>query len=69
MDNSVIEVRDKDRKRFRVNYPVLGLFFGVVSQPCRLQLRHARLAAHANLGERVQWKDHKVVVEGKYSFF
>jgi hypothetical protein len=33
MDNSVIEVRDKDRKRFRVNYLVLGLFFGVVSQP------------------------------------
>ena len=40
MDNSVIEVRDKDRKRFRVNYLVLGLFFDVVSQPCRLQLRH-----------------------------
>lgn len=46
--------------------------FGIVLW-CRkstmLQLRHARLAAHANLGERVQWKDHKVVVEGKYSFF
>lgn len=43
MDNSVIEVRDKDRKRFRVNYLVLGSLFGV--------------------------KDHKVVVERKYSFF
>ena len=68
MDNTVIKVRNKDRKRFGVNYLVLGLFFGVVSQSCRLQLRHARLAAHPNLGERVQWKDHKVV-ERKHSFF
>jgi hypothetical protein len=68
MDNSVIEVRDKDKKRFGANYLVLGLFFSVVSQSCRLQLRHARLAAHPNLEERVQWKDHKVV-ERKHSFF
>ena len=62
MGNSVVEFRNKDRERFGVNSLVLGLFFGVASQ---LRLRHARLAAHVNLGERRFTK----FVERKHSFF